>query len=327
MSLVKQISLSILILLLLGGGGYWFLEFSKESGAKPGRDMQKRSAPLVDIAPARSKVLSRTVEAVGTTRARQSVDISPAASGRIMSIIFEPGSQVEEGSTLLQLDNVVEQAAVTEAEAELRQAELALNRARTLAARKSIPQANVDELEAAFAAAEARVDRSRKELAERRIDAPFAGRIGLKQVDVGARVDSDTVITTLDDLKAVEVEFGVPEVFFGEVAVGQKVIATSVAYGERVFVGTIVTVDSRIDRVSRSFQVRATIPNDDLALPTGMFMLVELTLAERTALTVPEDAVMVSGEQVELFVIEDNKAIKRQVRIGQRELLGEGRSA
>ena len=155
-------------------------------------------------------MLSRKVEAVGTTRARQSVDISPAASGRVLSISFTPGSQVQKGSTLLQLDDIAERADVAEAEAERRKAELALNRGKALVARKSIPQANVDELEATFAAAEARVDRAKKQLAERRIEAPFAGRVGLKQVDVGARVDDETVITTLDDLAAVEVEFGVP---------------------------------------------------------------------------------------------------------------------
>ncbi|MGI9499835.1 MAG: efflux RND transporter periplasmic adaptor subunit, partial [Geminicoccaceae bacterium] len=253
-------------------------------------------------------------------RARQSVDITPAASGRVLSISFTPGSQVEKGSTLLQLDDVAERADVAEAEAERRQAALALDRARALVAKKSISQSTVDELEATFAAAEARVDRVKKQLAERRIEAPFAGRVGLKQVDVGARVDDETVITTLDDLAAVEVEFGVPEIFFSEVSAGQKVTATSAAFGARVFDGIIETVDSRIDRVSRSFQVRATIPNDDLALPTGMFMLVELTLTERLAVTVPEEAVVVSGDEAQLFVVEDGKAMKRKVVLGQREL-------
>ena len=96
--------------------------------------------------------------------------------------------------------------------------------------------------------------------------------------------------------------------------------ATSAAFGTRVFDGTIQTVDSRIDRVSRSFQVRATVPNDDFALPTGMFMLVELTLTERTAVTVPEEAVVVSGDRAQLFVVEDGKAMKREVVLGQREL-------
>ncbi|MGI9511121.1 MAG: efflux RND transporter periplasmic adaptor subunit [Geminicoccaceae bacterium] len=320
MSLVRQIGLSILILLVLGGGGYWFVGGSADIGDTTSMTGQKRPPPLVDIAPAEMTVLSRTVEAVGTTRARQSVDISPAASGRVLSISFTPGSQVEKGSTLLQLDDVAERADVAEAEAERRKAALALDRARALVAKKSIPQSTVDELEATFVAADARVDRAKKQLAERRIDAPFTGRVGLKQVDVGARVDNETVITTLDDLAAVEVEFGVPEIFFSEVSAGQKVTATSAAFGARVFEGVIQTVDSRIDRVSRSFQVRATIPNDDLALPTGMFMLVEVTLFERKAVTVPEEAVVVSGDRAELFVIEDGKAVKREVMLGQREL-------
>ncbi len=320
MSLVKQIGLSILILLVLAGGSYWYAGGSADVGDTTAMAGRERPPPLVDIAPAEVMVLSRKVEAIGTTRARQSVDISPAASGRVLSISFTPGSKVQKGSTLLQLDDIAERADVAEALAERRKAELALDRAQALVARKSIPQSTVDELAAAFAAAEARLDRAEKQLAERRIEAPFTGRVGLQQVDVGARVDDGTIITTLDDLDAVKVGFGVPEIFFGDVRAGQKVTATSAAFGARVFDGIIETVDSRVDRVSRSFQVRATIPNDDLALPTGMFMLVELTLAERTAVTVPEEAVVVSGDQAQLFVVEDGKAMQREVVLGQREL-------
>ena len=320
MPLIKQIELSVVILLMLASGSYWYAGGPADVGDASTAADGKRQPPLVDVAPALSKTLARKVEAVGTTRARQSVDIRPAASGRILSIDFVPGSQIQKGSTLVQLDDVAERADVVEAEAERREAELKLDRAKALVARKSIPQATVDELEAAFAAAGARVDRARKQLAERHVQAPFAGRVGLKQVDVGARVDDDTVITTLDDLGEVEVAFAVPEIFFGAVAPEQRVTATSAAFDARVFNGTIKTVDSRIDRVSRSFQVRATIPNDDLVLPAGMFMLVELTLAERTVVTVPEEAVMVSGDQARLFVVEDGKAMRREVMLGQREV-------
>ena len=306
---------------MLAAGGYWYVGGSADvGGAKVATDDKRQQPPLVDVAPALSKTLARKVEAVGTTRARQSVDISPAASGRILSIDFVPGSQIQKGDTLVRLDDVAERADVAEAEAERREAELKLERARALVARRSVPQATVDELEAAFAAAEARLNRARKQLAERNVQAPFAGRVGLKQVDVGARVDDDTVITTLDDLDEVEVEFAVPEIFFGAVAPEQPVTATSAAFDARVFDGAIKTVGSRIDRVSRSFQVRATIPNDDLALPAGMFMLVELTLAERTVVTVPEEAVMVSGDQTRLFVVEGGKAMRREVVLGQREI-------
>jgi membrane fusion protein (multidrug efflux system) len=102
------------------------------------------------------------------------------------------------------------------------------------------------------------------------------------------------------------------------VRAGQRVKATSAAFGERAFEGVIVTVDSRIDRVSRAFKVRAKIPNHDLTLPAGMFMLVELTLAERDALTVPEEAVVAADDDNDVFVIVDDKAERRPVTLGQR---------
>jgi membrane fusion protein (multidrug efflux system) len=138
-------------------------------------------------------------------------------------------------------------------------------------------------------------------------------------VNIGAQIDDSTVITTLDDLAEVDVDFSVPEIFFGTIRAGQPVKATSAAYGDRIFEGVIDTVDSRIDRVSRSFKVRARIPNADLALPAGMFMAVELELAEREALTVPEEAIMVDGDDIAVFVIIDDKAERRAVTLGQRD--------
>jgi membrane fusion protein (multidrug efflux system) len=317
-TLGKQIGIVGLILLAVAVGGYWYAD-------SPGVDADaatgsQREPAAVEVAVVAPTTLARRIEAVGTTLARQSVDILPAASGRIVAIEFDPGSLVEAGSTLVRLDDGAEQADVAEAEAERLEAELALERAKKLAAGKSIAQATVDQLDAAYRAADARLLRAQKDLAERTVRAPFAGRVGLKQVNIGARVDDATVIATLDDLAEIEVDFSVPEIFFGIVAEGQSVKATSTAFGARVFEGAIATVDSRIDRVSRAFRVRARIPNDDLTLPAGMFMLVDLTLDERQALTVPEEAVMVTDDQASVFVVADGRAERRTVTLGQREI-------
>ena len=141
----------------------------------------------------------------------------------------------------------------------------------------------MDELQAAFLGAQARLDVARKQLADRTVKAPFAGVVGIRRVDVGARVDDDTVLTTLDDLSEVEIEFSVPEIFFGRVRQGQTVSATSAAFPGRAFSGRIVTVDTRIGAVSRAFRVRAILPNPDLVLHAGMFMHVEVVLEERPA--------------------------------------------
>ncbi len=318
-SLGKQIGIVLLILLAVIGGGYWYASDPAGSSDADAATKPKRDLAIVDIAPVERRTLAQNIEAVGTTLARQAVDIKPAASGRVVELAFSPGSLVEAESLLVRLDDGAERADVAEAEAERRKAGLELERAIKLVAKKTIAQATVEALEAAYNAADARLLRAEKALNDREIQAPFKGRTGLKQVNIGARVDEGTVITTLDDLAEIEVEFSVPEVFFGAVRAGQPIKATGVAFGDRRFEGSIQTVDSRIDRVSRAFKVRATIPNPDLTLPAGMFMLVSLTLGEHDALTVPEEAVMVDGDESFVFVILDEKADRRLVTLGQRE--------
>lgn len=319
-SLGKQIGVVLLILLAAAAGGYWYMTDPVGSSHADAAAQPNREPATVEVAPVVLTKLARQVEAVGTTLARQAVDIRPAASGRVVEIAFSPASLVETGSLLVRLDDAAERADVAEAEAERRKAELQLERAIKLAAKKSIAQASVDELEAAFHAAEARLMRTEKALADRRIEAPFSGQVGLKQVTIGTRVNEDTVITTLDDLAEIDVDFSVPELFFGTVRKGQRIEATSAAFDGRMFEGSIETVDSRIDPVSRAFRVRARIPNDDFALPAGMFMAVDLTLAEREALTVPEEAVVVEGDETAVFVIEGGKAERRVVTLGQRNI-------
>lgn len=319
MSLGNQIGIIALILLAVTTGGYWYAADPAGGNDADAATGPQRDPATVDVALVEQSKLARRVEAVGTTLARQSIDIQAAAAGRVVAIDFVPGRFIEAGSTLVRLDDAAEQADVAEAKADLRAARIAFDRARQLGSSNTIAQASVDEQEAAFDAAQARLQRAEKQLRDRTIKASFSGRTGLMQVNVGARVDQSTVITTLDDLAEIEIDFSVPEVFFGAIRAGQQVKATSAAFGDRVFKGLIDTVDSRIDRVSRAFKVRARIPNPDLALPAGMFVAVDLTLQEREALTVPEEAVLAAGGDNIVFVVTDKKAERRPVALGQRD--------
>jgi membrane fusion protein (multidrug efflux system) len=247
------------------------------------------------------------------------VDVVALTSGRIVEIGFTPGQPVAAGAVLVRLDDRIEQAAVTEVRAALRESELALERARKLRTHNNVSQATIDELEAALAGARARVERAEKLLADRTVTAPFAGVVGIRGVDVGARVDDETVLTTLDDLAEIEIEFSVPEVFFGRVRPDQQVQATSTAFSGRAFTGRIATIDSRIGQISRAFRVRAVVPNPDLDLPSGMFMHVSVVLEERPAVLIPEQAVIAEGASTYVFTVQGARALRREVRLGQRE--------
>ena len=257
-----QVAIARCSWLALAAGGFFYHrsqgDGEAEAAVEPGPD-----AVPVEVAAAEAGTMRERIEAVGTTLARQAVDIVPLSSGRVARSRSRPGEQVEAGAVLVRLDDEVERAEVAEAEAALREAELALERAQKLRTNNTVAQATVDELKAAYRR-QARLDGARKQLADRTVRAPFAGIVGMRRVDVGARVDDDTVLTTLDDLAEVEVEFSVPEIFFGRVRPGQPVSATSVAFPAATFSGRVATIDSRIGQVSRAFRVRAVLPNPDL---------------------------------------------------------------
>jgi membrane fusion protein (multidrug efflux system) len=310
--------IAVILMATLGAGGFFYHRSQADGEAEAAVGRGPDAVP-VEIATAQAGTLRERIEAVGTTLARQAVDIVSLTSGRIAEIVFRPGERFEAGEVLVRLDDEAERAAVAEAQASLREAELALERAKKLRANNTVAQATVDELEAAYLGARARVDAAQKQLADRTVKAPFAGVVGMRRVDVGARVDDDTVLTTFDDLSEIEIEFSVPEIFFGRVRTGQPVSATSTAFPGRAFSGRIATIDTRIGEISRAFRVRAVLPNPDLVLPAGMFMHVEVVLEERPAVLIPEEAVVAEGDQTFVFTVQDQKAERRPVRLGQRQ--------
>lgn len=318
MSLGKQLVAACLILLGLGASGFLYHQSRSDGEVEAATPRGPKAVPVMVVTAALGTVRER-IEAVGTTMARQALSVIPLASGRVVEIAFSPGDRVDRGATLVRLDDETERAAVAEARATLRAAELALERARKLLLRNHVSQATVEQLEASHLGAKARLDRAEKQLAERTVKAPFAGIVGMRRVDVGARVDDDMVLTTLDDLDEVEIEFNVPEIYFGRVKIGDAVTATASAFPGRAFNGRVAEIDSRIGEISRAFRVRAAMPNPDLALPAGMFTRVEVVLGERSAVLIPEESVLAEGNRTYVFTIKDARAKRREVRLGQRE--------
>ncbi|HEX5079743.1 MAG TPA: efflux RND transporter periplasmic adaptor subunit, partial [Geminicoccaceae bacterium] len=313
-----QLAIAAALLLALGGGAVTYHQHRLD-GEAAAAVRRGPSAIPVEVTTARLGTIRERIEAVGSSLARQAVDIVPLTAGRVAEIAFRPGEHVAAGDVLVRLDDRAEQAAVAEAEAMLREAELALERAQKLRTNNTVAQATVDALQAAYVGAKARLDAATKELSDRSVRAPFAGVVGIRGVDIGARVDDRTVLTTLDDLAEIEIEFSVPEIFFGRIRQGQLVQAGSTAYPGRTFSGRIAIIDSRIGQVSRAFRVRAVLPNPDRELPAGMFMHVTVVLEERPAVLVPEQAVLAEGDSTYVFTVADGRAERRKIRIGQRE--------
>ncbi len=317
MSLVRQLMISF-VLVAGAAGAFLIYDHLAADGAAPAGGSGAGRAVGVVVAAAEQEMVRDRAEAVGTTLADQAIEIVPLTSGRITELTFEPGEPVQAGTILTRLDDTIERADLAEARAMAQEANSALERGQRLRTSNNIAAATLVELQAAASAAQARVDRAAQRLEDRVVRAPFDGVVGLRRVDLGARVDDDTVITTLDDRREMIVEFSLPERFYGQVARGLAVEATSTSFPDRSFAGVVTTIDTRIDVVSRAFRVRASLPNPDLLLPAGLFVLVDVTLDEREAVVVPEEAVVTEAGRTVVYVAAADQAERRPVELGSR---------
>jgi membrane fusion protein (multidrug efflux system) len=273
----------------------------------------------VVVSPVRTATVVDRTESVGTVRARNAVTITAKVTGIVQEIRFQEGQPVRDGDLLVELDAAALRAELDQARALFDDARSQLVRARGLQPGQTITAQRLETLEALTRQAEGRVRQAEARLQELRVTAPFAGRVGLRQVSVGALVQPGTVVTTLDDISRVRVEFSVPELFVARVREGSTVVARSAAFGERRFNGRVAVVDTRIDTTTRTIRVISEFDNADEALKPGLFMTVEIELERRdNALLVAEEALDPIGDRNFVYVIRENRARRVEVRLGQR---------
>ena len=274
--------------------------------------------PIVVTAEARYEQLVDEIEALGTVKANESIEIRPRIASLVERIAFDEGELVEQGALLVELERSEIVAGLALAEANLSESRSIYNRNKSLASTQAISVSNLEQLLAQVQVDEAQVEAARARLANTSIRAPFTGRVGLRRVSPGSLVNTSTVITTLDDISRVKLDFSVPETFLTVVNDGMAIDAHSVVYPDRSFSGFVDSVDTRLDPVSRAVQVRAVIDNPDSALKPGMFMTVGLQRDRGSALVIPEQALVPEGSAQFVFVVNDATVVKRQVTIARR---------
>ena len=289
------------------------------SGAAPSALLLSQQEIGVVTAPVEQLPLEVRIEALGTAGANEAVEITSKAANLITAVRFTEGQRVQRGEILVELDGAQARADLTAAHAALKESESTFKRSQDLYARQALSESQLEQIEATLIANRARVAAAESRVADTVIRAPFSGRVGLRRVSVGSLVNPGMVITTLDDTSVIKLDFDVPESFVAVLEEGLAVAATSVAYPGKVFEGRVISVDSRVDPVSRSVKVRAGIPNTDGQLKPGMFMSVQLSREPTEALVVPESAIVPERGNVYVFVVEEGVATRRQVSVGRRE--------
>jgi membrane fusion protein (multidrug efflux system) len=275
-------------------------------------------ATTVIAEPIRYLPFDNEVEALGTARANESINVTAEISNIVTAIGFKEGEQVAKGQVLVELDSAEARADLAIAEAALKDSRSQFARSRELFATRALSEAQLDQLEATLVSNEARVAAAKARLEDTVIRAPFAGRVGLRRISVGSLVSPGETITTLDDLSVIKLDFSVPEVFLSTLRRGLEIRAKSPAYPDEVFGGKVASIDSRVDPVSRSVTVRAQLDNREGRLKPGMFMTVALVKSEGRALMLAEQALVPENDDQFVYRVVDGKAAKTLVETGRR---------
>jgi membrane fusion protein (multidrug efflux system) len=278
--------------------------------------------PAVIAAPVVVTEFEDRIEALGTLKANESVALTALVTETISALYFDDGERVAQGQLLAEMTSVEEHAQLEEARALLAEAQRQYGRVQSLATQGTAAKSLLDERRRESETARARLNAIESRLSDRLIKAPFAGVVGLRNISVGALVEPGDLITTLDDDSVMKLDLGVPSVYLSSLQPGLAISAITRAFGERVFLGEVHSIDSRADPVTRSILVRVLLENQERLLKPGMLMQVTLRKHPRQALVIPETALMPTGREQHVLVLQSEgegyKVERRQITIGSR---------
>jgi multidrug efflux system membrane fusion protein len=282
----------------------------------------------VTVAEAKSEVIPNLLTAVGDLAAVHQVNVTSDLSGRITDILFTAGSEVKAGSPLVQLFDGPEQGDLASFKAQATGAQLALDRAKQLAARQFGPQATADAAQATFDQANAGIAKTQAIISQKLVRAPFDGELGVRHVEVGQYLTAGTQIVSLTDLSTLYANFTVTEKDSAALKVGQTVRIAVDAYPGRTFESKINAIEPQIATDTRNIRVQATLANPEHILKPGMFATTTVVLPDKPAVvTVPETAVDYTLYGDSVFLITEKKeddgktsltAVRTFVRTGNR---------
>jgi membrane fusion protein, multidrug efflux system len=270
-----------------------------------GRD-QQAPPESVTTASAVAAEWPDSLNAVGTVRAVRGVTVSGELAGVVRAIHFESGAEVAAGDLLLEMDTAAEEAQLRSAQATAELARLNRTRASDLSERQTIARSEVDAAEAEFKRAEAQVDSIRTTIEKKLIRAPFDGRLGIRQVDVGQFINPGDPIVSLQAIDSVYLDFSLPQQALPRLATGMEVRVTSDGFEDGDFVGALTAIEPEVNSATRNVRLRATFANPHGRLLPGMFAQVAVVLpVGEQVLTIPATSVLYAPYGDSVFVVEE----------------------
>jgi membrane fusion protein (multidrug efflux system) len=277
----------------------------------------------VEVTAVQRRDLVETLDVVGSLAADESAEIRPEIAGLVREILFEEGQAVAKGQTLLRIDDAELRAQYAQVEARFRLAEINVQRSDNLSESRTISQSEADRARSEFAGARAELALLRTRLEKTEIKAPFDGVVGSRTISPGDYVTAATVVTTLDDLRRLKVDFQVPERFLDKVRHGTTFVVRSRALPEGEIRGEVYFVSATIERRTRSSEVKGILAAPPAVLKPGMFANIELVLdVRRGVLTVPEGSILVAQSGAQVVAVREQGAERIAefvpVRLGMR---------
>lgn len=285
-------------------------------------------AVTVSVYQAKNTNWQSFLTAVGTLKAINGVDLSPEAPGVIEEIRFNSGQYVKKGDVIIVMRSMLEQANLKNSQARLQLAQINYDREKTLYGKHVTSKSTLDTRYAELLQAQASVETGLAQIQQKTITAPFDGRLGIRQINLGQYVSPGTTLVTLQSLDPLYVMFSLPEQYLSELYLGQDVIA-SINFGNGKQVnGKISAINSKVEQNTRNVLVQVTIPNEKFQLYPGMYGFVKVWLKDkRNAIVVPQTAISYSLSGDYVYIVKDEgkskdkpdlHAYRKNVKVGER---------
>ena len=296
----------VLLMLLVLGAFYAFNAFRANAIHQVFTSMKPPPA-VVAMATAERQSVPAYLNGIGSLAAVHQVTIASQVGGMVTQILFTAGQEVKAGAPLVQLDDGPEQGDLKNFEAQARYAAVTLKRNQELATRQAAPQSTVDQNQSQLDQAKASITKTKALIAQKLIRAPFAGRLGMRQVEVGQYMNAGAAMVSLTDLSQLYVNFTLPEQNTAALQQGQKVMLGVDAYPGQTFAAVINVIEPQLGSDTRTIKVQAVMDNPDGKLLPGMFATVRVVLPPQPELvTVPETAVENTLYGDSIYVVHDN---------------------
>ncbi len=303
--MIRRMVTMLVLVGLIAGGLYWFQSFKTTMIAKALSDYA--AAPqTVSAVKAEYHGWQPQLRAIGSLRASQGVDVTPSVAGVVEEIAFDSGQDVAAGALLVRL-------ALNDSAGRLKQLQAAAELANANYQRnlrqfreKMVGKQSIDADLSNLKAAQAEVEAQQALIAQKSVTAPFAGRLGIRQVDKGQYLNPGNAIVTLQAMDPLFVDFFLPQQALAQLAVDQAVTVRVDSFPGEVFPGAIAAINPRVDPGTRNIQVRASLGNPGLKLVPGMYATIEIAAGEsKRLLTLPVTAITFNPYGSTLFVVED----------------------